>query len=435
MSSLAELKKKVENVDYVKVFFADLNGRIRSLSVNPSDVGDVMEEGIGFDGSSITGFASVDNSDRLLFPDPASLHVINLGVRKFGFLIGKIYNDLTTRAEIDPRAILEKVLGKAESEDGFRFIVGPEHEFFLVNLDESGEMIHSDNAGYFIGAPQDKGEIVRNEIIAVLKGCGVRFEKSHHEVTPSQHEISLEPLDPLRVADRTLLFNYVTQEIAAKFGYHSSFMPKPFDGFNRNAFHIHLSMFDLEGNNMFYEPKADLGLSDAARHFIGGVLKYARETSIIMASTFNSYKAYVLEREAPVVKGWGLKNRSSMIRVPHSKRPQSTRVELRSPDPSGNVYLQLAVFIAMGLEGVRQKIDCGVPDSGSAYLKIQASGLSDKRFLPKSMFEALVEAERSKFLKDLLGDQMYNKFMALKVNDWEEHRTHVTLREIRKYLG
>jgi glutamine synthetase len=434
MCSIAELDGKAGSADFVKIFFADLNGRIMSLSVNPADLEAIVEEGIGFDGSSIAGFATVDSSDQLLFPDPDSLRIVDLDEGKLGFLIGRIYNDPATRAETDPRAILENVLAEAESEYGFRFTVGPEHEFFLLIEDEFGERSRSDNAGYFDGAPHDKGEDVRNRIVAILKECGIRFEKSHHEVTPSQHEISLEPLDPLQAADRTLLFNYVTRKIAAEFGYGATFMPKPFDDYNRNAFHIHLSMYDLNGGNQFYEQGADHGLSDTARHFIGGVLKYARETSIIMASTFNSYKAYVLEREAPVIKGWGFKNRSSMVRVPYSKNPESTRLELRNPDPCGNVYLQFAAFIAMGLEGVREKIECGPPDSGSTYRKNYALSVLDKRFLPKSMFEALVEAERGEFLKDLLGEHMYHNYMTLKINDWEEHRTHVTPRELSKYL-
>ncbi len=434
MCSLAELNEQMESLDSAKLFFADLNGRIMSVSVNPGDLEAIVKEGIGFDGSSIAGCATVDSSDRLLFPDPDRLYMVNLNEGRLGFLIGRIYKDPVARSETDPRAVLERVLLKAESEYGLRFTVGPEHEFFLLAEDESGDVGRSDNAGYFDGAPQDKGEGVRNKILAILKECGIRFEKSHHEVSPSQHEISLEPVSPLQAADRTLLFNYVTRKTAAEFGYGATFMPKPFDGYNRNAFHIHLSMHDLEGKNQFYDPGADHGLSDTARHFIGGILKYARETSIIMASTFNSYKAYVLEREAPIIKGWGFENRSSMVRVPYSKNTESTRIELRNPDPSGNVYLQFAVFIAMGLEGVKGKIKCGPPDSGSTYGKNYALGVVDNRFLPKSMFEALVEAERGEFLKDLLGEDMYHSYMTLKINDWEEHRTHITPRELSRYL-
>ena len=434
MYSLAEFKEKAKGVDFAKIFFTDLNGRIMSLPVNPDNLEAIVVEGIGFDGSSIAGFATVDNSDQLLFPDLGSLRIVNFEDGKLGFLIGQIYDDQATRAKTDPRAVLEGVLAEAESEYGFRFMVGPEHEFFLLTEDEFGERGHSDNAGYFKGAPHDKGEGVRNKIVAILKGCGIRFEKAHHELTPSQHEINLEPLDPLQAADRTVLFNFVTQKTAAEFGYHATFMPKPFDGYNRNAFHIHLSMQDLDGKNLFYEEGADHNLSNTAKHFIGGILNHARETSIIMASTFNSYKAYVLEREAPIIKGWGFRNRSSMVRVPYCNNPTGTRIELRSPDPAGNVYLQFATFIAMGLKGVREGIECGPPDTGSAYRKDHAMRISDKRFLPKSMFEALVEAERSKLLKGLLGDHMYRNYISLKIEDWEDHRTHVTPRELKKYL-
>ena len=186
---------------------------------------------------------------------------------------------------------------------------------------------------------------------------------------------------------------------------------------------------------MFYDNRANHNLGETARQFIAGILKYARETSIIMASTFNSYKAYVIEREAPIIRNWGFSNRSSMVRIPYSVNPEGTRLELRNPDPSGNVYLQIAVLIAMGLEGIRQKLDCGKSASGSSYKKNYGMKVWDKRFLPKSMFEALVEAEKSKFLRQTLGDRIYGNFMDLKAKDWEEHRTQVSPMELKKYLG
>ncbi len=300
---------------------------------------------------------------------------------------------------------------------------------------EFNGVIHSDDAGYFHADPRDKGEVVRKRIIDVLDKCGVRFEKAHHEVTASQHEINLECSEPLGAADRTVLFNYVAQKVAAEFGLHATFMPKPFDGQNRNAFHIHLSMMDKKGRNLFYQEGGEYNLSKKVRQFIGGIVKYARETSIVMASTFNSYKAYVIGREAPVVRGWGLKNRSSMVRVPYASSPESTRIELRNPDPAGNPYLQMAALIGMGLQGMKEGLDCGRPDIGSTYKVRRRYRVWDTRYLPKSMFEALVEAERSKFLKDLLGERIYNNYMGLKIADWEEHRTHVTPREHQKYLS
>jgi glutamine synthetase len=212
-------------------------------------------------------------------------------------------------------------------------------------------------------------------------------------------------------------------------------MPKPFDDFNRNAFHIHISMQDLDGKNMFYDADSEDNISNTCKKFIGGILQYARETSIIMASTFNSYKAYVLDREAPIIRGWGFRNRSSMVRVPYSHNPESTRIELRNPDPAGNPYLQIATLIAMGLKGINGDLKCGQPDIGSTYKKKYRYRVWDRRFLPKSMYEALVEAERSKFMKEILGEQIYNTYMSLKINDWEDHRVHVTPRELDKYLS
>lgn len=433
---MGDIRERLEEVDSTKIFFTDLNGRVRALPVNPENIERIIEKGIGFDGSSVAGISTVDDSDRLLCPVPESLRVVEFKDKKLGFFIGKIMNEAGMRARSDARAVLEGVLARAESEHNSRFLLGPEHEFFLLKSDEFSKDIHSDKASYFHADPHDKGEAVRDQIICILGKCGIRFEKAHHEVTASQHEINFECQDPLGAADRTVLFDYVAQKVADEHGYHATFMPKPFEGENRNAFHIHLSMQDLAGKNLFYQIDGKYSLSKTARQFIGGILKYARETSIIMASTFNSYKAYVVEREAPVIRGWGLKNRSSMVRVPYAISPESTRIELRSPDPAGNVYLQIACLIAMGLQGIKDGLDCGRPDVGSTYKKITRSyRVWDRRFLPKCMFEALVEAERSKFLKGVLGDRIYDHYMGLKIAEWEEHRTHVTAREHSKYLG
>jgi glutamine synthetase len=424
------LDEKLKSVDIVKVFFTDLNGRVRTLQVNPDNMDTLIRKGIGFDASSISGMTTVDDSDRLLVAVPESLRMLDFEDGKLAFLIGVIRNAAGVRSKVDSRAVLEQVMALAESEFEARFLLGPEHEFFLLKGKEFSEDIHSDGAGYFHPDPHDKGEAVRKRIVDILSRCGIRFEKTHHEVTASQHEINLECTNPLEAADRTVLFNYVTQRVAVERGYHATFMPKPFDGQNRNAFHIHLSMQNLAGKNLFYDGNAEFGLTKTAKQFIGGILKYARETSIIMASTFNSYKAYVVEREAPVVRGWGLKNRSSMVRVPYTHSPEGTRIELRCPDPAGNVYLQMATLIAMGLQGIKEGLDCGPPDVGSAYKKRERRyRVWDRRFLPKSLFEALVEAERGK-----LGATIYGNYMALKIADWEEHRTHVTPRELHKYM-
>jgi glutamine synthetase len=276
---------------------------------------------------------------------------------------------------------------------------------------------------------------VRQEIVSILQKTGVRFEKMHHEVTPSQHEINLGARPPLQAADRTILFTYVAKRVADGQGLHATFMPKPFNDQNRSALHMHLSARGPKGEHVFFEEGREGDLSDTARWFIGGVTKYARETSIVMAATFNSYKAYIVGREAPIVRGWGLRNRSSMVRVPYSTRPESKRIEIRSPDPSGNIYLQMATYIGMGLQGIRDKLDCGAADVGSNYDDAGTGKLWDERFLPRSMYEALVEAERSEFLPELLGETMYKQYMGLKIEEWEGYRTHVTAREHRRNLS
>jgi glutamine synthetase len=430
-----DIENQIKALDAIKILFTDLNGRLMSLPVNPAHIPRIIQDGIGFDGSSIAGFARVDNSDRQLFPNPETFHILEFQDETLGCFIGGIYNERAIRSAVDPRAVLEKVVGRAESEYGFQILLGPEHEFFLLTGEEFGDKGHSDQAGYFVATPHDKGEKVRNRIISVLAKSKIEFEKAHHEVTPSQHEINLVPATPLDAADRTVIFNHVTHQVAREFGYFATFMPKPFDNFNRSAFHIHLSIMDREGHNLFYEVDSEHNLSAIARQFIGGILKYGRETSLIMASTLNSYKAYVLEREAPVIRGWGLRNRSSMVRVPYISNPKNTRIELRNPDPSGNPYLQMAVLIAIGLQGIEEKLDCGPPDRGSAYDRRLNRRAWDRRLLPKSLFEALVEAERSKLLPEILGKRIFENYMALKMADWEEHRTHVTPLEHKKYLG
>lgn len=433
--AIEDIQTRLTALDATKIFFTDLNGRLMSLPVNPDHIPQIVRDGVGFDGSSIAGLARVDNSDRQLFPDPDSLRILEFRDQTLGCFIGRIFNERGLRAAADPRAVLEDVVARAESEHGYRFLLGPEHEFFLLTGEEFGDKGHSDQAGYFVATPHDKGEKVRNRIISVLAKCGIEFEKTHHEVTPSQHEINLVPTTPLDAADRTVIFNHVTHQVAREFGYYATFMPKPFDNYNRSAFHIHLSLMNREGRNLFYDADGEHHLSKTARQFIGGLLKYGRETALIMASTLNSYKAYVLEREAPVIRGWGLRNRSSMVRVPYSAHPQGTRIELRNPDPSGNPYLQMATLIAIGLRGIEEELDCGKPDQGSAYNRSMKRRVWDRQLLPKSLFEALVEAERSKVLPTILGKRIYDNYLALKVADWEEHRTHVTPRELKKYLG
>ncbi|WP_028575152.1 glutamine synthetase family protein [Desulfonatronovibrio hydrogenovorans] len=431
---LDEIKELIKKSDSTEIVFTDLNGRVRRLPVNPKNIQAIVRDGIGFDGSSVAGIATVDKSDRMLVPVLDSLKKISFRDKRTSLFVGTIHNEQGQRARTDPRYVLEKAVSEAYDEFGFQFLASPEYEFFLFKNDSYTKDLNTDNAGYCDADPRDRGENVRNHIIDILTDCDIPFEKAHHEVSPSQHEINFECSSPIVASDRTLLFNYVSHMVASEHGFHASFMPKPFDGQNRNALHIHLSMQDKNGKNIFYDKENEFGISLLARRFIAGILKYARQTSIIMASTFNSYKAYVIEKEAPVVVGWGPRNRTSMVRIPYATSPDGTRLELRSPDPAGNIYLQMAALIKMGLQGVRENLECNSPDAGKAYFQSLQKKIWDDRFLPKSMFEALVEAERSTFLKEMLGQRLYDNLMNLKTNEWEEHRTHVTQREFERYL-
>ncbi len=434
-SSKSDVDRYLKKADITKIFFKDLNGRTRSLSVNPSDIDGIIEKGVGIDGSSIAGIATVDNSDRILKPVPASFKIVPFMDKTVGFFVGKLYDQDGSRSAVDPRAVLENIINVAENNYGMKFVFGPEHEFFLLKKDEFSPDIHTDKLDYFGSGPSDTGEVVRHEIVKILEKCGITFEKTHHEVTSSQHEINLEPGDPLSIADRTVLFEYVTKEVAAECGMYATFMSKPFTGFNRNAFHIHASFTDENGNNLCYDKNGEFGLSEKMRNFVGGIIKYARESSIIFASTLNSYKAYVMNREAPIVRGWGVRNRSSMVRIPYSADPKATRFELRCADATGNVYLKFATLIAMGLRGIDEKLDPGKPDMGNTYQKNYIPKVLDKRFLPRDFYEALMESEKSKFLKEVLGEDLFNNYLRLKMADWEDHRTTITNIEHKKYLS
>ncbi len=436
-TDISAIKEQLKQAYTTKIFFTDLNGRSKNLSINPLDIETIIENGVGIDGSSIAGIATVDNSDRIIKPVPESFRLVDFGDRKIGFFTGRIFNQNGSRSSVDPRYALERAVEAGLNDYQMSFMLGPEHEFFLLNGDEIHSEIHTDKLGYFGSSPGDIGDVVRQEIVNVLEKCGVKYEKTHHEVTSSQHEINLEPGDPLTVADRTILFDFVTKEVAAHYGLHATFMSKPFTGFNRNAFHIHLSFADIEGNNLCYDENCDNNLSPMLMNFIGGVIGHAREASIVFASTFNSYKAYVLDKEAPIVRGWGLRNRSSMIRIPYAANSKAIRMELRCPDATGNVYLQFAVLIFAGLDGIKNKADAGPADVGSAYRKPTAERpkVLDRRFIPRDFFPALMEAENSSFMPGALGEELFDNYMRIKMTEWEDHRTTITDLEHRKYLS
>jgi glutamine synthetase len=436
-SDINAIQEKLKQAYTTKIFFTDLNGRLKNLSVNPQNIDSILEHGTGFDGSSIAGISSVENSDRILKPVTESFRLIDFGERKVGFFVGQMFNQDGSRSEVDPRYALERAVAKAREEHEMLLTFGPEHEFFLLKGDEFHADIHSDKAGYFDTSPSDIGDVVRQEIVNVLEKCGIKYEKTHHEVTSSQHEITLEPGDPLSVADRTILFNYVTKEVAAQYNLHASFMPKPFSGSNRNAFHIHVSFSDLAGNSLCYAEDTQNNVTPMMLNFIGGLIERAREVSLVFASTFNSYKAYVIDKEAPLVRGWGVLNRSSMIRIPHAHKPEATRMELRCPDTAGNVYLQFAVLIFSGLDGIKNRTDAGAADPGSNYHKSDSERprVLDPQFLPRDFTQALMEAENSTFLPEILGGELFDNFMRLKMAEWEYHRTTITDIEHHRYLS
>jgi glutamine synthetase len=391
---------------------------------------------VPFDASSIAGYATIEESDKIARPDPVSFVILpdEIEKRKTAKLNCDIYEPNGKRFEGDCKYILEKVVNKAKNM-GYIYNTGPECEFFLFKKDgNQSTLMPNDAAGYFDLSHRDLAEGVRADISIALDAFGIDTYTSHHEVSDGQHEINFKYADALTTADRVITLKYVTKVIAKKHELHASFMPKPLFGSNGSGMHTHLSLFNLKGKSAFYDPNDKNDLSKTARYFIGGLLKYVKEMTAILNPTVNSYKRLVPGYEAPTYISWANRNRSALIRIP-TGRENKTRCELRSPDLSGNPYLQFAVMLSAGLNGIEEKIIPPNPVEKNIY------ALSEKEMrkykihhLPESLGHALSFLEESKLMKQTLGNHIFENFLHVKKSEWNKYRTQVTPWEIDKYL-
>ncbi len=428
-------KIEKEGVKFIQMQFTDILGAVKNVTIPSEKLEKAVDEGVFFDGSSVLGYATIEESDMRLMPDMNTFLILpwtNNDLKTARFLCN-IYDSKGKRFEGDPRYILEKVVRKAK-EMGYSAKAGPEYEFFFLNMDENGNPVPkpSDSGGYF-DLMRDKGDNVRKEIVMYLNKMGFDVEASHHEVAPGQHEIDLTYSDIITSADRVTMMKYVTKTIALKHNLYATFMPKPLFGECGSGMHVHLSLIK-KGENVFYEKKGRYELSKNASYFIGGILKYAKETCAVLASWVNSYKRLVPGYEAPVYLSWANKNRSALIRVP-AGREMKTRVEIRNPDPAGNPYLQFAVMLASGLKGIEEKINPPEPVEKDIYNMTNEErkklGIGS---LPSNLGEALYYMEKSSLVKETIGEHLFKHYLYIKHKEWDEYRYRVTDWEIEKLL-
>jgi len=418
----------------LQMVFKDLIGKPKNLLVPANLLKKVLEDGVGFDGCSISGFGRVNDSDKYLRPDVSSFVIVPSIIEPDSPPLGRfdcdVFNRDGTRFEADPRFVLKKALERADGM-GLRFHTGPEMEYFLLHeRNTSIQKVLTDNGEYFDTSPTDAGERVREGIVQVLEKVGITVEKAHHEVSPSQHEINILYEPAMRSAEHVALVKYLVKQVARSRNYYATFMPKPLNNHNRNALHIHMSLRDKRGRDVSGDAKAPDGLSQTGRAFVAGLLLRARDMCLITAATVNSYKAYVLHHEAPVHICWGLANRSAMVRIIHQKG-KPAHAEYRSGDPSGSIYLAYAVILHAGLDGIEKKIELPPPIEQNLY---EVGAELEIETLPLDFGEALRHAHQSEFLRRALGDTAYERYLEIKGKEWEDYRVFVTEWERSRYL-
>ena len=424
------------NVKFIRLWFTDILGTLKSFAITVGELEDALDGGMGFDGSSITGYNDIEESDMIAMPDPDTFQVIPWSPQdnRTARMICDVETPDGDPYVGDPRYILKRALERA-NEMGFdAFNCGPELEFFYFK--DSTDATPIDQGGYFDLTTLDAATSLRRETILALQEVGINVEVSHHEVAPSQHEIDLRFDDALVMADKVQTYKTVVKEIATRHGVYATFMPKPLANENGSGMHTHQSLFTGD-KNAFFDPDNQYYLSDEAQAFIAGQLRHAREISIIFAQYVNSYKRLVPGYEAPVYIAWSRKNRSALVRVPgfHPGQEKATRMELRCPDPAANIYLCFATLLHAGLEGIEKGYELPEPMERNLYdlspTELQKLGVQS---LPADLGEAIKEAENSELLQKALGEHTYTRLLELKRAEFEEYRLQVTPYEVQKFL-
>ncbi len=430
------------DIRFVRLWFTDVLGYLKSVAVAPAELEGAFNEGIGFDGSSVEGFARVYESDMVAKPDPATFQVLPWETDGGRVYSARMFCDIAmpdgSPSWADPRHVLRRVMADAASM-GFTCYVHPEIEFFLLtDLPEDGSRpVPADSGGFFDQASHDAAPHFRRRAIESLEAMGISVEFSHHEGAPGQQEIDLRYADALTMADNIMSFRYVVKEVAITQGVRATFMPKPFADQPGSAMHTHFSLFEGE-SNAFYDPEDPYQMSATGKAFLAGVLRHAPEYTAVTNQWVNSYKRLVLGGEAPTTVCWGQANRSALVRVPNYSpgKASSQRIEVRSPDSSCNPYLMFAVIIAAGLRGVKNNYQLPAPAEDDVWslsdAERRAMGYVD---LPNSLGLAVEAMERSEFIAETLGEHVYEFFLRNKKAEWDAYRRQVTPYELSRYLG
>ncbi len=432
-----EVFKKIKDnkVKFIRLWFTDVLGFLKSFAITVEELETALKEGMGFDGSSIQGFARIQESDMIAMPDLTTLQILpwRSGGQNVAIMFCDILNPDGSYYECDPRYVLKRNLKKAE-DMGCTFYVGPELEYYYFKTSEDTEVL--DRGTYFDLTPLDLAMDLRRETVLDLEKFGIQVEYSHHEVGPSQHEIDLKYTDALNMADNVMIYRLVVKEVAQLHNVYATFMPKPIFGEAGSGMHTHQSLFK-DNKNAFFDPSDEYHLSDTAKSYIAGMLKHAKEICAVTNQWVNSYKRLVSGYEAPVYICWAQRNRSALVRVPMYKpgKEQATRVELRSPDPACNPYLAFSVMLAAGLEGIEKGYELPEPVTDNIYEMTDKERMKiGVEALPEDLYEAIKEMEKSELVRKALGDQVFEWFIKNKKLEWNNYRARVTPYEKEKYL-
>ena len=424
------------DVKFIRLWFTDILGQLKSFAITKEQLSAALDHGMGFDGSSITGFNAIEESDMIAMPDPSTFALLPYRPQEQG--VARMFCDIQVPGgdpyEGDPRYVLRRALQRANDMGFSHFYLGPELEFFYFKTPTGTETL--DRGGYFDLTTLDAASDVRRETVLALEAMGIEVEYSYHEGGPSQHEIDMRYTDALQMADNVMTYRTVVKEVAHKHGYYATFMPKPMAGENGNGMHTHQSLFRGD-QNAFFDPDDEFNLSPVAKSFIAGQLRHAREISCVFAQWVNSYKRLVPGYEAPVYIAWSRRNRSALIRVPvyTPGKEHATRAEIRCPDPACNPYLTFAALLHAGLDGIENGYELPAPMDTNLYDLSHAERLrAEIEALPESLGDAIELGAESELLLRAFGEHIHNRFVDIKRAEWDDYRVQITPYEIERYL-